>query len=195
MNKVSYIVLFLTICSLASVTFMGCTDKKVIDSGPEYESITEKDQKFGHLDNPEWDPSGNINSQFDYDMNGSILVGVKAILTWTDDHHGSDSQDIYDVFSLTISAGSNSVSKQDGTGRIELKLGVDTAGNSTDENETADQDVPQGIGDAFSVTVACIECGTYDQFPFVGPFISYWDTGNDFSVDIEYDYLEPIVTG
>jgi hypothetical protein len=103
-----------------------------------------------------------------------------ATLTWTDDHSGSDSQDIKDIFSLSVSGGESTVKEESDSGNIMLVL---------EANETPGENT--GLGDAVSVTVACIKCGTYNEPPFVGPFLRYWDTGNDFSLKVEYDYLEP----
>ncbi len=162
-----------------SVGLMGCTDDPP-PKGEEYSLLSDSAQESGHLDNPEWDGASETEITYDYSVNGSIIVRLVATLTWTDDHSGSDSDDIKDIFSLSISGGGSSVSEESDSGNIKLEL---------EANETSDENA--GLGDTVSVTVACIKCGTYDEFPFIGPFIGYWDTGNDYSLSVEYDYLEP----
>jgi len=162
-----------------SVGFMGCTDDPPKED-PGYVLLSESAQESGHLDNPEWDGAAETQITYDYSVNGSIITRIVATLTWTDDHSGSDSQDIKDIFSLRVSGGESSVNEESDSGNIKLELEV---------NETAGEN--SGLGDTVSVTVACVECGTYNEPPLIGPFLRYWDTGNDFSLKVEYDYLEP----
>ena len=178
--KKKYLVIF-SILIVAITALAGCTDKKSGPGGPEYELQSEKAQESGHLDNPEWDGASTTEITYDYSHNGSIVTSVVATLTWTDDHSGSDSNDIKDIFSLKISAGSGTISQESDSGNIQLKL----EGNGTSEEEP-------GFGETASVTVACIQCGTYNSPPFIGPFLRYWDTGNDFSLTVDYEYLGPV---
>ena len=142
--------------------------------------LTEEAVESGHLDNPEWDGASETQATFDYSVNSTVITRLVATLTWTDDHSGSDSDDIKDVFSLRLSGGASSVDQESDSGNIQLTL---------EANETSEEN--PGLGDTVSVTVACVKCGTYDEPPFIGPFISYWDTGNDFSLTVKYDYIEP----
>ncbi len=165
---------------LMGMALMGCTDKGPVSNTPPV-ILSETTQESGHLDNPDWGGAEKTEETFEYIMNGSSIISGKATLTWQDDHSGSDGTDIYDIFELSVICGDSSETIQADTGNIMIAI-----------NGTEEDGVTSGMGEALTITVRCIKCGSYNEPPFIGPFLRTYDLGNDFSLNVEYEYISSV---
>lgn len=166
---------------LMGIALMGCTDNGPGGGNVPPEIVSENDQEAGHLDNPDWGGAEQTEVTYEYTVNRSSIISGKATLSWQDDHSGSDGTDIYDIFELTVICGGVSDTLQADTGNIMIAI-----------NGTEEDGVVTGMGETLSITVRCIKCGSYNEPPFIGPFLRTYDLGNDFSLDVEYDYVLPV---
>jgi len=181
--KKKYLVIF-SILMVAATAFAGCSDKSP-PSSPTYRELSDSLSDSAYLGDPE---HGDQPSEKTIPVevgNGSYLVRVVAVLTWTDDEASDDSDP--DQFKLTVKNGE--MSKMAGSDSGEIKVTLETdGGNSTDGGDIE----TSTLGFSVDVIVECIECGfTPDTKNWGLILLGHHDPGNEYSLDVNYDFLEP----
>jgi len=187
-KKASMAVAALIVVAILAVA--GCGEKEVKRIRQEEEGIGETLTFDGHLDNPEWGGAQRTQDvyEIDFAQEANVTEGREVQLTrltvnlrWVDDHSGTDSQDVTDPFMVNITVGNVTVSSgfRD-TGQITLTL---------PNNQVTDKMLAENT--TVQITVYIGDCGTYAAPPFIfGRLVRYYDTGNDYTMTVDYSYLE-----
>ena len=116
------------------------------------------------------------------DFNHTHISGATFKLTWTDTNAPGDPEPAQDdrfTIEVTPPNGSGEPTKKSGTGSS-LSLDV-SAGQNIEE--------PVENGKGWRVTIT-IEPGEGSTGPGPGPLIIYTDSGNDWTLKVEYKFLE-----
>ena len=176
------VLLVFAILLVTATAFAGCSDDKPVPP-LTYSEVSDSLSDNGYLGDPD---HGTESAQASIPVeveNASFLVMVTAVLTWVDDEASDGSEP--DMFKLSITNGEMSRMANSDQGRLEVSLEVD-------ENSTGGSMESASLGNKVDVIVDCVECGfTPDIKDWGAIHLGHNDPGNDYSLEIKYDYLEP----
>lgn len=148
-----------------------------------------EDFREGYCDNPD---SGEPTKIESFMIPNKYDVAVIAVwLVWDDDHHDTDSQDLFDTFSISMKTENESTSDTNNIGEIIIVLGLENINMNaqTEDDLIIDNFVP--LGNSCEVTITISDCGSY---PLIRPngFLRQDDLGNDWFFEIQFLVVEYI---
>ncbi len=134
-----------------------------------------------------WGPTSGYTGENDetivnVDFNHTHISGATFKLTWTDTNNNGDPESAQDdkfTIEVTPPNGSGEPTKKSGSGSS-LTVEV-SAGQNIEE--------PVENGKGWKVTIT-IEPGEGSTAPGLGQFVWFADTGNDWTLKVEYKFLE-----
>jgi len=148
-----------------------------------------EDFREGYCDNP--DLGEPIDTEL-FMIPDKYDVAVIAIwLIWDDDHYDTDSQDLFDTFTLSIVTVNESGIDSNNEGELILGIGLGNINmNAQSMNDIIIDDfIP--LGNSCEVTITISGCGSY---PLIRPngFLRQDDPGNDWFFEIQVLVVEYI---
>lgn len=179
-----WVLLIAVVISMA--VFAGCLGGEGEGDGGEPEII------YTMKNNGAWGPVSGYTgeseaSNIDITFNDSYIAEITLILTWTDTNNNGDPEPAADdTFTMEITGpnGTEPVKKSGAGNKLEASVKFP---------QNADEPVENGMG--WNVKITCDPGQGSSGGPGLGFFIIYADSGNDWTLNVKYSYLAPMVEG